>query len=374
MKRIMLFLAFSFLMSLLNAQTGSESYSFFIAGHTSGKAGVNNVGFHPAFKNKFDYIKSRDEIKFGILTGDIVSKNPTAEDWDEVDSDIDSLGLPVYFAVGNHDMEERMLFEERYGNTFYSFLHENDLFIILDPNIDGWNISGVQLEFLRDIVERNHKYVDTIFVLFHQLLWWNNDNIYSVLHPNSFEGRASTINFWTEIEPLFRQLSNKIIFGSGDMGAAYWSDDFMYDSYDNIEFISSGMGEGEGDNFVIINVDADKNISYDLICLNDSVLNCFGDLEDFQMSSTSTYSIDENPVRLYPNPVNNHFYIENLRDRVEVYQVVISNIVNQIVFKETINSNRCKIDVQNWKVKGLYFVQIYSADGVLVDTQKMIVY
>ena len=222
--------------SLLEAQTDSSLYSFFIAGHTYGQPGVNNIGLHPPFKEKFGYIQNRTEIKFGVLTGDIVSPGPTAQDWDEVDADIDSLGLPIFFAVGNHDMENRPLFESRYGNTYYYFIYQNDLFIVIDPYIDGWSISGPQLEFLENVVDSNYQSVDNIFVCFHPLLWWEPDNIYANIKPNSFAGMVSPINFWTDIEPLFHQLPNQVVFCAGDLGATSWSNDFMYDLYDNISF------------------------------------------------------------------------------------------------------------------------------------------
>jgi hypothetical protein len=120
--------------------------------------------------------------------------------------------------------------------------------------------------------------------LFHQLLWWDSGNKYSKIKANSFEGRAASVNFWSEVEPLFHRLPNHVVFFAGDMGAASWSDDFMYDSYDNIELICSGMGENIGDNFVIVNVDQNKNVSYDLICLNDSTLECFGEIADHRIS------------------------------------------------------------------------------------------
>ena len=107
----------------VNAQNDSLLYSFFVAGHTYGQPGVNNIGFHPPFKQRFSYIQSKPEIKFGVLTGDIVSPFPIAQDWDEIDIDIASLGLPIYFAVGNHDMENRPLFEYRYGDTYFDFIN-----------------------------------------------------------------------------------------------------------------------------------------------------------------------------------------------------------------------------------------------------------
>ena len=337
------------------AQTDTIQYSFFIAGHTYGEPGVNNQGLHPPFKQKFDYIRSRDEIKFGVLTGDIVYPNPTAQDWDEVDADIAELGLPVYFAVGNHDMENRPLYESRYGDTYYYFIFHGDLYIVLDPNIDKWNISGDQLQFMKKTVNDNYETVDNIFVLFHQFLWWEKDNIYAHIKPNSFAGRADTINFWSEIEPFFHLLPNSVFFLAGDMGAAYWSDDFMYDAYDNLSYVCSGMGEGDGDNFVIINIDSAKNVSYDLICLNTEELECFGDLTDYRISSSIIEGCSWD-VKVYPNPVTDFLKISFNAYKGEA-NIKLYNIGGQLMKHELCNTSSKTIDLSDMR-NGLYFLTI----------------
>ena len=258
------------------------SYSFFIAGHTYGTPGVDNDGLHPAFKNKFDLIQSDGHIDFGVLTGDIVITG-TEQNWNEVDNDIIDLGLPVYFAAGNHDVTDRTLFESRYGQTYYSFVHQSNLFIVLDPNIDGWNISGNQLDFLENVLNTEAQNVNNIFVFFHQLLWWEPDNIYQNVVLNSFSGRADTINFWNEIEPLFNELAKPVHMFAGDVGAYYTGSELMYHQYENITLIASGMGGNVRDNFIIIDVHEDASVSYRLIALNAPDISALGDLEDYTL-------------------------------------------------------------------------------------------
>jgi hypothetical protein len=258
------------------------SYSFFIAGHTYGTPGVDNDGLHPAFKNKFDLIQSDGHIDFGVLTGDIVITG-TEQNWNEVDNDIIDLGLPVYFAAGNHDVTDRTLFESRYGQTYYSFVHQSNLFIVLDPNIDGWNISGNQLDFLENVLNTEAQNVNNIFVFFHQLLWWEPDNIYQNIVLNSFAGRADTINFWNEIEPLFNELAKPVHMFAGDVGAYNTGSEFMYHQYENITLIASGMGGNVRDNFIIIDVHEDASVSYRLIALNSPDISALGDIEDYTL-------------------------------------------------------------------------------------------
>ena len=286
MKYIFLFLVLVLFSCNKNEQeTPDESpiiYSFFIAGHTYGTPGADNIGVHPPFKNKFDLIQSDGHIDFGVLTGDIVITG-TEQNWNEVDNDIIDLGLPVYFAAGNHDMTDRVLFESRYGQTYYSFVHQSDLFIVLDPNLDEWNISDNQLQFLENALNSEAQNVNNIFVFFHQVLWWEPDNIYQNVTLNSLAGRADTINFWNEIEPLFNGLPKPVHMFAGDVGAFNTGSEFMYHKYENITLIASGMGGNVRDNFIIIDVHEDASVSYRLIALNAPDISALGDLEDYTL-------------------------------------------------------------------------------------------
>jgi hypothetical protein len=265
----------------------SVSYSFFVAGHVYGNPQRTKPGLYPFFKDKFEYIRRDSLIKFGIFTGDIVKKG-TKEEWDEVDKDISELSIPVYFAMGNHDNKNRELFIERYGQTYYSFTCKCDLYIILDPNIDKWNISGDQLDFLKKKLSEIDPAVRNIFVFFHQLLWWSPENKYKSVKPNSFDRRSDSVNFWGVVEPLFRNISCNVVMFAGDVGAASWSADYMYDTYDNITLIASGMGEGKGDNFLIVDIMTDNTIRYRLIPLNCEDMDCLGKLEEFIVSTSES--------------------------------------------------------------------------------------
>ena len=256
-------------------------YSFFVAGHVYGSPGVDNVGVHPPFKNHFDILQNDPLITLGVFTGDIVlTGNET--NWNEIDDDVNTLGVPVHFAVGNHDMSNRALYESRYGKTYYDFIEEGDLYIFLDPNIDEWNISGDQLDFLKSSLLQADA-VDNIYVFFHQLIWWEDNNIYKNVALNSLQGRAENINYWTEIEPLFNGLDNSVIMFSGDVGANPTGDEFVYHTYDNITVIASGMGGNVRDNIIIIDVQKNKEIRYRLIALNGDDINALGELEAYTL-------------------------------------------------------------------------------------------
>lgn len=268
------------------------SYSFFVAGHTYGEPWIDHIGLYPPFQQKFDLINDRN-ASLGFLTGDIV-KEGSEKNWNEVDSVLTYVDAKVFYIVGNHDLTDRELFESRYGKTYFSFNNKDDLFIILDPNIDQWNISGVQLEFLKETLESA---IDArnVFVFFHQLLWWEPNNKYKYVRMNSREGRADTINFWDEIIPLFRDIEKPVAMFAGDMGAVNWSDSYTYDldTLLNITFIGSGMGNGDSDNFIIAHVSDSGFVDYELIALNNDDIHALGKLEDYELPT-------EYPINMEP--------------------------------------------------------------------------
>lgn len=250
-----------------NGQTSKIKYSFFVAGHTYGKPGADHIGLHPPFVNNFDLIRENENIELGVLTGDIAASG-SEKNWNEVDKELKQLDIPVYFAVGKHDMIDRELYENRYGKTFFSFKHRSDLYIVLDPNLDSWNISGDQLEFLKRILVEQASSVDHIFVFFHQVLWWSQDNDYRHIVVNSTQGRGTNINFWSEVAPLFLNMEIPVAMFAGDVGAFRTGSEYIKDRFKNITLIASGMGSGVNDNFVQVNIHEDKSVSFQRIHLD----------------------------------------------------------------------------------------------------------
>ena len=260
-----------------------EPYSFFVAGHTYGYPDTNfsNLGIHPPFKAYFPKIKKDPAIKFGVLTGDIVIE-ATEGKWDAVEEDLSQLDMPVYFAPGNHDIYKRELYIDRFGDPYFSLVYNGDLFIILDPNLDRWSISGDQLKFLKKTIRKNKRKVKNIFVFMHQLLWWKEKNIFRNIHLNYPPYTPETLNFWSKVEPLFHRISNDVYLFAGDLGAHKNATHYMYYHYDNITFVASGMGSMTDDNFIIVDVDKEGGVSFRLIALQGEEKR-LGKLEDYTL-------------------------------------------------------------------------------------------
>ncbi len=288
--RISVYLLTFILLALCTSCEKEEDagYSFFVAGHVYGAHGEAeiNEGVHPPFKEKLDLIKNDPSIAFGVLTGDMVYDGSLKE-WEELDADIAYMGKTVYFAPGNHDIgntKKRKTFTERYGPSYRSFMHNNDLFIVLDTNLEPADVSKNQLKWLKGEIADKADSSRNIFVFFHHILWWQKDNRYRDSPLNSTKGRDKENNFFTEIYPMFQSLENEVFLFAGDTGA--YERGIMYDKTDNVRLIASGMGGRKEDNFVIVDIADTGVVSFELIALNGPSIDGMGKLEDHSLTDS----------------------------------------------------------------------------------------
>lgn len=235
-----------------------QSYRFFVAGHTYGVHPKPVPGLHMPFVAEFDYLNSQENLSFGVLTGDIVYHSRDTS-WDQVDRQLAQLQVPVYFTTGNHDEGHKSPYKERYGITYYAFEQGNDLHLVLNPGLGGWNIWNEQMTFLQEQLATAEDH-QNIFLYFHHILWWEKDNQYAAYPPNSLDGRAPTVNFWPEVMPLLEACDRPIYCFAGDVGARGLPTVFFADKVGKVHLIASGMGNGKRDNYLLVDVLPDGEV------------------------------------------------------------------------------------------------------------------
>ena len=248
-------------------------YSFIVAGHAFGDHYSNHSGLYPKFYDFLsnNYLRSQS-TNFIVFTGDIVRYNDQ-KSWDTVTQQLQQLGLPYFFALGNHDAEGLPtiginLFENLFGNTYYTFNIQSDLFIVLDSQQQPRSISEPQLSFIEETLV-NYPHKKRIFLFFHELLW-NNAPEYQHILSNS-RSRYQNIqasNYWTHLHPIFTNHPDRSFYVfAGDVGGKPDAISAFYDTKDNVTLIASGMGEVEDENFLTVSI-TQNEVAFHLVPLN----------------------------------------------------------------------------------------------------------
>lgn len=292
-----LFLFIAFLLTriftppVIMAQTDT-SYSFIVAGHAYGAHDGGNTGLHPAFLESLD--KGFDQkVAFFVFTGDVVNQS-TEESWQQVDIELAEYGLPYYFAMGNHDDNDAgyKVFEEKFGGTYYSFLYHDELYIVLNSTEEDRSISPVQLEFLENSLETAGDTVENIFIFFHEVLWNSNEKYAGVMSNSRsrYDKMVNYSNYWEDVHPILVSMPEKNFYIiTGDVGGNTDAIAAFYDKHDNVCFLSSGMGEVDDENYLLVHVPVDLPVQFDLVPLR----------ENMQLQEIPFYSVPASPDTIY---------------------------------------------------------------------------
>jgi hypothetical protein len=243
-----------------------QQFNFIVSGHIYGAHG--DTVPHPA-QTLIDHLPELSSLHplMFVSLGDIVV-HTTEKDFLQLENRfLSKLDFPVFNTVGNHDVEDRMLYENRYGRTDAAFRYGPAYFIFLDTQADVCKITGDQQTMLQAALERavSDLQVRNIFVFMHNVVFFNapllagkniveaapnapdcyNNNNYSILRDQYLQPAAA-------IKPVF-------LF-AGDVGA--WGGNlspFYEKSGDaNLTTIATGIGDTPQDSLLVVSVDREK--------------------------------------------------------------------------------------------------------------------
>jgi hypothetical protein len=248
-------------------------YSFLIIGHGYG---AHSDSPYPADSLVAFSDKIREmDVEFIIFPGDIM-QHGTELEMDIVKNHLfPKLGKKAFIAPGNGDIVNRKLYEKYFGKTYFSFLHEGDLFIFLDSEMDNGDILGDQLEFALSQIERTkeNEGIRNVFIVSHRLVWsMGNPALEAIIplvngpamHPSQSNG------FFKNVFPLLKSLKDTPIYLiAGDVGQ-YWSIPAFYQkdpNFPQITYIATGIGETEKDAIVKVNLSSEGEVTFNHISL-----------------------------------------------------------------------------------------------------------
>jgi len=241
--------------------TGQADH-FLVVGHLYGT--IQGDDRIPA-KTLLDQMPALEKsgLRMLVSLGDMV-KHSEVEDFDLLEQHLlQPAAYPVFNAVGNHDVENRALYEERYGATYYSFRDGTSWMIFLDTERENCSIDAPQREMLSQALDAALKddEVRQIFIFMHKTLFFKNERLFElkkeIAGPNVWDcyggGNFAEILAGL-IEPAAQQ--KPVYLFAGDVGA-YGNLSPYYERREDISLtmVMTGIGEFPSDSAILITVE-----------------------------------------------------------------------------------------------------------------------
>ena len=262
-----------------------RSYRFLTTGHAYGFPDGN--ASRPA-ATWVDFLPLLDEVEPDLLlfTGDIVKASTTVnfEHFEKVG--LEGLQIPVFNAVGNHDVENRLLYEKRYGDTFYTLRYGPAQFVVLDTELDGCQIVETQKAFLEAAIAQalDDSQVSSIFVFMHRALFLDHETLQVLFESGNVAAAPNAQECY--LEHNFEDILTEILSPSanqkpvyviaGDVGAWCGNLSPFYDEFpdSNVTLLAAGLGDCEED--AILQVDFDESsVEVSFYSLTGQIINKF---------------------------------------------------------------------------------------------------
>lgn len=239
------------------------NYSFIVSGHFHGSSA--NTSTYPAatLLANIDTLNATNS-SFLMSLGDLfIDVNDTYMAHYQK-SLFNKLKMPLFNAVGNHDLSNGNNYEKAYGKSYYSFFIDGECFIVLNTELNDGSIKDGQLEFLENTLNKAQaEKIQTIFIFSHRPVWAESNDKYKDLFKWNTRTLLGNNNFESVIRPLLEQLSNekKIFWISGSLGGGPAS--FFYDKEHetNITFMQTAIRDREQDAVLLV-TKKDGSISF----------------------------------------------------------------------------------------------------------------
>lgn len=242
-------------------ENNDEPIKFLVSGHIYGKPGEDDFHPSPTLLRNISLLRLENP-DFVVFLGDTVWK-PSNENFDLLDLLIlDPFEVPVFNAVGNHDVTKRDLYQSRYGNTVYAFVYKHQLFFILDTTLKYYDLNADQLSFVENTIEDQIQISDitTVNIFMHHVLFLDEGEVSGkqLLKPNEGDGTSaafheflqSTIYPISQSIPVYIYAGDVGAFSKGNLSPLYKKSP----DYD-VTFVATGIGNNKFDSILIVQED-----------------------------------------------------------------------------------------------------------------------
>ena len=171
------------------------------------------------FQRALTFLNEDVDVAFTCICGDLTSTG-TAEELTQYKSIVDnfSADTPVYAVSGNHEGTNGAVTDEQLlpytgQPLYYSFTHENDVFIMVGEYAWGneYLFRSGQLQWLYETLEANRN--KRCFVFFHIFPWGDSGNAGGIYAPDiTSSGNLFTGTQGAVFQSLMQHYKNVILF------------------------------------------------------------------------------------------------------------------------------------------------------------------
>ena len=242
----------------------------------------------------------------------------------------------THLAIGNHDVSNiTNLLSYTQKEGYYSFNKNNITFIVLDTELATPNISGSQLDLIRNVSD-SIEYSHYLVVILHRILWMVDNSDLAYLQ-NSVGGSSSNLNssnFFEEVYPEFQKVKNKgipIFCIAGDRTNV----NIEYSIEDSIQVIASGMIDYLSDennySIVLTYLPETKKLNYEFVPLSE--------LDTMSDETTVLGGLENNAkldLNLFPNPVSDQITIQLNEKNHDIIKIEIFSSVGKKLLEASI--------------------------------------
>jgi hypothetical protein len=249
---------------VLDLDEAAGEYSFLVGGHLYGEYGESVFPSSSLLAN-LDRINASG-AKFFVSLGDNFRKTEALHISNYLGAFAAKLQMPLFNAVGNTDVRDRELYEARFGETFYSFVFNDDQFVFLDGELNEGSVVGDQLKFLTAITQNavQSSSIRNVFIFSHRWIWAEKSAEYkTALQLAGYSSPEN--NFRTAIAPLLIEMSDdkKVFWVSGENGAAGTLPLFYeQDPENNITYLAVGIGDTDKDALLRCTISPSKEVTF----------------------------------------------------------------------------------------------------------------
>lgn len=312
----------------------SGNFSFIVSGHFHGASSNQSTFPAATLLANIDTLNSLKPL-FIVSLGDLFLDVNDAYIEHYQKSFFNKLNVPLYNAVGNHDLSNGNLYEKIYGDTYYKFSVNGNLFIVLNTEMNDGSIKGPQMEFFNEALKDNSQFRN-IFIFSHRPVWAENNERYKKLFPGNTRTAIGSNNFDSEIKPLLSKLSQarNVFWMSGSLGGGPASFFYDKDPETKITFMQTAIRDLPRDAVLQVNVNR-GNVSFRGVSLTGQ-----------QLENIESYGLDYWNKTVVPETRFNYRLLPYIAFQMVCHYYFWSGFFTSVIFLLIIS-----LIVKKWKRK-----------------------